>query len=104
DESTKDTATDSEFATFFTIAASTLSQAIHVPVLEVVGQNDGIFCIGTFNCTNSENVQDYEAAFFAPDAHLQVMTIPQAGHDLNLQLNASLWESAAAQWINSFFG
>ncbi|MEO7022219.1 MAG: alpha/beta fold hydrolase [Ktedonobacteraceae bacterium] len=103
DESTKDTITDSEFATFFTIEATTLSQLIHVPVLEVLGQNDNLFCLGTFDCTNSENVQDYEAAFFSPDAHLQVLIIPQAGHDLNLQKNASIWENAAGQWIHSTF-
>lgn len=103
DENTKDTITDSEFASFFTIEATTISQAIHVPVLEVLGQHDNIFCLGTFNCTNTANVQQYEAAFFAPAAHLQVLIIPQAGHDLNLQLNASVWEGAAAQWIRSFF-
>lgn len=103
DENTKDTATDSEFTSFFSIAASPISQSIHVPVLEVVGQYDNIFCFGTFDCTNTANVQQYEASFFAPDAHLQVQIIPQAGHDLNLQLNASVWESAAAQWIQSTF-
>jgi pimeloyl-ACP methyl ester carboxylesterase len=103
DESTKDTITDSEFASFFTIEATTLSQLIHVPVLEVLGQNDNLFCLGTFNCTNTQNVQQYEAPFFSPDAHLQVLIIPQAGHDLNLQQNASVWESAAIQWIRASF-
>lgn len=101
DESTKDTITDSAFASFFTIEASPVSRQIHVPVLEVLGQNDNLFCLGTFNCTNTGNVQQYEAPFFSPDAHLQVLIIPQAGHDLNLQTNASVWESAAVQWISS---
>lgn len=103
DESTKDIITDSEFVTFFTIEATTLSQQIHVPVMEVLGENDNIFCLGTFNCTNTQGVQQYEAPFFSPDAHLQVLIIPQAGHDLNLQKNASVWESAAVQWLQTFF-
>jgi pimeloyl-ACP methyl ester carboxylesterase len=103
DESTKDTITDSEFASFFTIEATTVSQQIHVPVLEVFGQNDSLFCLGTFNCTNTGNVQQYEAPFFSPNAHLQVLIIPQAGHDLNLQTNASVWESAAVQWFQASF-
>jgi len=103
DESTKDTITDSEFASFFTIEATTVSRQIHVPVLEVLGQNDNLFCLGTFNCTNTQAVQQYEAPFFSPEAHLQVVIIPQAGHDLNLQENASVWESAAVQWMRTSF-
>lgn len=99
DESTKDITTDAEFTTFFTVLTSPMSQAIHVPVLEVVGQDDNLFCFGTLDCTNTEIVQQYEEAFYSPDAHLQVVIIPQAGHDLNLQKNASVWEAAAQQWI-----
>jgi pimeloyl-ACP methyl ester carboxylesterase len=103
DESTKDVITDSELASFFTIEASTVSRQIQVPVLEVLGQEDSIFCLGTFDCTNSEAVQQYEAPFFSPQAQLQVVIIPQAGHDLNLQENASVWEGDAVQWVRSHF-
>ena len=103
DESTKDAITDSEFVSFFTVQPTALSQQIHVPVLEVLGQNDNLFCLGTLNCTNTQNVQQYEAPFFSLDAHLQLVIIPQAGHDLNLQENASVWENAAIQWIHTSF-
>lgn len=102
DETTKEAITDSEFATFFTIEATTVSRNIHVPVLEALGQFDNLFCLGTFNCVNGGNVQSYEAPFFSSQAHLQVIIIPGAGHDLNLQKNAaSVWYPQALQWIQA---
>ena len=102
DEASKESITDSEFASFFTIEATPLSRQIHVPVLEALGQVDNLFCLGTFNCTNGSNVQTYEAPFFAPAAHLQVIVIPQAGHDLNLQKNATtVWYPQALQWLQA---
>jgi pimeloyl-ACP methyl ester carboxylesterase len=102
DEATKETITDSEFSTFFTISSSPLSQRIHVPILVAVGQYDNLFCLGTFSCTNKESVRNYETVYYSPQAQLQLVVIPQAGHDLNLQLNAPTdWFPQALQWIQS---
>lgn len=102
DEATKDAITDSEFATFFTISNSPLSALIHVPVLVAVGQYDNLFCLGTFSCTNMVSVKNYEALYYSPQANLQLIVIPQAGHDLNLQRNApTAWFPQALQWAQS---
>ncbi len=102
DEATKEAVTDSELTTFFTIAASTISQLITVPVLEAAGQFDNIFCLGAFNCTNTSVVQNEEAHFFSPSAQLQVIAIPQAGHVLNLQENATTaWYPQVSQWLKA---
>ncbi len=102
DETTKDTVADSELVTFFTLTASTLSLLIDVPVLEAVGQYDSIFCVGTFDCSNTSAVQQYEAAFFSPAAQLQTIVIPQAGHDLNLQENATtVWYPQVTGWLQA---
>lgn len=104
DEATKETITDSEFATFFSISNSTVSLGIHVPVLVAVGQYDNIFCLGTFNCTNANAVTTYESLYYAPQAQLKVVVIPNAGHDLNLQINAPTdWYPQAIQWVHSTF-
>ena len=63
DEQTKETITDNEFTTFFSISNSPLSRYIQVPVLEVVGQDDALFCLGTFSCTNRDTVQRYESTY-----------------------------------------
>ncbi len=103
DEATKETVTDSEIlTTFTTIATSSMTQLINVPVLEAVGQFDNLFCQGAFNCTNTSDVQQYEAPFFSPAAQLEVIIIPQAGHVLNLQLNAAtVWYPQVTQWLQT---
>lgn len=105
DEATKETVTDSEvLTTFTTITTSTISQNINVPVLDAVGQFDNLFCLGMFSCTNTSSVFQNEVPFYSPAARLDVIVIPQAGHDLNLQLNAaSTWYPQVVQWLQAHF-
>jgi pimeloyl-ACP methyl ester carboxylesterase len=104
DEATKDVVTDSEVASFFTVSNSTISQFIQVPVLEAVGQYDNIFCLGLLSCTNGASVWDYESLYYSPQADLRVIVVPDAGHALNLQLNASTaWFPQAIHWIQTTF-
>ena len=104
DEATKDAVTDSEVLTTFTnITLSLLTAQIQVPVLEAVGQNDNLFCLGTLACTNTSAIATYEAPYYSPSAHLRLIVIPQAGHDLNLQKNAStVWFPQARQWLQTY--
>lgn len=99
DEATKETITPGEVASFPVPLVEDSSAQIQVSVLVVVGQQDALFC-GTAaeDCRSSDTLQHTEAAFYAPQAHLQVAVIPDAGHDLNLHKNASLWFTVAAQW------
>jgi pimeloyl-ACP methyl ester carboxylesterase len=99
DEATKETATAGEFASFAVPIADGISKQIKVPVLVVVGQKDNLFCgIAATDCTSAKTVQQAEAPFYSPQAHLQVVVIPAAGHDLNLHKTAPIWFSAAISW------
>lgn len=104
DEATKDSVTDAEVSTAFTeITLSFLSLQIQVPVLEAVGEFDNLFCRGALDCTNTSAVANDEAPYYSASAHLQLIVIPQAGHVLNLQNNAStVWFSQANQWLQAY--
>ncbi|MDQ2905033.1 MAG: alpha/beta hydrolase [Chloroflexota bacterium] len=106
DESTKGTYTDGEGSTFFSQIPLTLSQQIHVPVLIAVGTYDQFFCEGTAlaQCATTASVQSYEASYFSPDAHLQIVVLPNAGHDINLQENAQTWFTQATTWVDTYVG
>ena len=106
DEATKGTFTDAEASTFFSQVPLTISQQIHVPVLIAVGQYDQFFCEGSllFTCADPATVMAYEAHYYSPDAHLQITIIPNSGHDLNLQENASTWFTQALAWANQAVG
>jgi hypothetical protein len=58
--------------------------------------------LGTFSCTNTSAIQNEEAPFFSPSAQLQTIVIPQAGHVLNLQENATTaWYPQVSQWLKA---
>ena len=103
DEATKDSVTDSEVLTTFTeITLSLLTLQIQVPVLEAVGEFDNLFCLGALDCTNTSAIANDEVPFFSPSARLRLIVIPQAGHDLNLQENASTaWFPQVKQWLQT---
>jgi pimeloyl-ACP methyl ester carboxylesterase len=84
-------------------AAYGITSQINVPVLDVVGQYDSLFCggpTGTNPCLNVSQLQKTESAFYTGTAQrcLKVATLPTAGHDLNLELNAEDWFSMANTW------
>lgn len=102
DEATKETVTPGEVASFPLPLTDAISAQIQVPVLVVVGQQDALLCgVTAEDCRSSSLIQQTEAAFYAPQAHLQVAVIPNAGHDLNLHKNASLWFTVATQWADA---
>ncbi|HEX7660593.1 MAG TPA: alpha/beta fold hydrolase [Pseudonocardiaceae bacterium] len=102
DEATRQTGTPGEE---LTIVAPTLipsvTQNIKVPVLLATGQYDFIFCGALTPCTNATMVRDREAPAFSPQACLSAYVLPNAGHDINLELNAPDWFAAANRWTGA---
>jgi hypothetical protein len=81
---------------------------IGVPVLEVDGAHDAAFCAqggggSLTDCQSGATLHASEAPFFSPAAHLQTTVIPDAGHDLDLQRNASVFFARALRWFHAFF-
>lgn len=96
DEATKETYTASEVAGALILLANGISAQIDVPVLVVVGQDDSFFCAPTAtDCSSSAAVQQAEAPYYAPQAHLQAVIIADFGHDLNLQETAPTFYAVA---------
>lgn len=106
DEQTKETATDGEFATFGAAVATPLD--ITVPVLLVMGQIDGLFCSpekGGANCSSAEGLVRDEGPYLGPRVpSIEGYVLEDAGHDINLMLNAPEFFTAAQEWIRARFG
>ena len=103
DEATKGLVSATEMGTLPDYDVSTL--AVTAPMLMVMGQDDGFFCLqagkgGLDNCATNQSLYDSEAAFF-PFTQMQTYVLPNAGHDINSELNASDWYAAAAAWATS---
>jgi pimeloyl-ACP methyl ester carboxylesterase len=100
DEQIKETVTTGELSNPFVWLQP--SRDIHVPVLVIVGDYDRVFC-GLPTCSASNTFAN-EASFYAPDACLETVAIPDAGNDLNLHPNAQVSYGAVLDWIGRRVG
>jgi pimeloyl-ACP methyl ester carboxylesterase len=100
DELLKSTTTTAEMADIAVVQSDpSITQAIRVPVLLVLGEHDALLCGGQIDCSSAATVTSYEAQFYSAPAALTTFVLPQAGHSINLHLNAPLWFQAAAAQI-----
>jgi pimeloyl-ACP methyl ester carboxylesterase len=100
DDQTKETVTTAELAT--AVPALSLSSAIHVPVLVVVGDFDAAFCTAP-SCSASGSLAS-EPGFYPADACAEAVAIPESGHDLNLHYTAPLTYSTILDWMDRRVG
>ena len=100
DEKNKETVTVAELNT--AVPALSLSNAIHVPVLVVVGDSDGAFC-NPPTCRASGSLAN-EPSFYPADACAEAVAIPGSGHDLNLHYTAPLAFITVLGWMDRRVG
>ena len=106
DESLKQVVTMGEFQTGPDVVYDQSSLQITGPVQMVIGQYDSLFCGPevNFNCSDKAFVQDYEESRFGAAACLETEVINDAGHDLNLHLNANATYSKMLSWADRYVG
>jgi len=100
DEANKETVTLAELNT--ALPALSLSTAIHVPVLVMVGDFDAAFCDAP-TCTASGSLDD-EPSFYPAEACAQAAAVPGTGHDLNLHYTAPLSYATILLWMDRRVG
>jgi pimeloyl-ACP methyl ester carboxylesterase len=113
----RDITPEGEFAGFARVVTSpALVQGIRVPILSVVGQYDAVFCTAPscpeaqaepafYDChSQSAGARNLVATICAPRAELELVVVPNAGHNLNLQRNAPAWFAIARHWSDRHFG
>jgi pimeloyl-ACP methyl ester carboxylesterase len=106
DEAFKQSVTATFMATYFLEDVNLDTSRIHVPVLVAAGQRDSIMCglLGT-NCSTASTLLSAEAPFYGdPDTCLQSYVLPQAGHDINLSLDAPDFFGVANRWADRWIG
>jgi pimeloyl-ACP methyl ester carboxylesterase len=101
DEILKQTITDSELSTAPSALDPRISQSINIPVLIVNGEQDKLFCGSAVSCQNSDTLKQGELANFSDQACLKTFVLPEAGHSINLHLNANIWFKLANKWISA---
>jgi pimeloyl-ACP methyl ester carboxylesterase len=74
-----------------------LTQNIHVPVLNVVGDFDTLSC-QLPSCTESGSIAG-EGSNYPADACYTQVIVPNSGHALNLHRNGPRWYRRAQRWV-----
>jgi hypothetical protein len=96
-----------ELTTALAVLASTATQAIHGPVLDISGSNDLTTCGPntqgrTFDCSSAAAAVAQEAPQYSGQAHLEACVIPGSGHDISLALNHNLQVADTMAWSQAF--
>lgn len=101
DEQLKQTSTLEEALTVLPDAILNASSAINLPVLAVNGELEPFFCNGLLagDCSSSEALRDSERPFYGPDAQVDAIVVPGAGHNVTLELDAPDTNAAIQDWI-----
>lgn len=104
DETLKQVATYAEFLTGPNVVYDNSSLQITGPVQFVIGQYDYLFCGPNVNCSDKAAVQSYEEGFFSASACIETAVINDAGHVLNLHLNADATYAQMLSWADRHVG
>lgn len=101
DEQLKQTSTLEEAVTTLPDAILNISRNINLPVLAVNGELEPFFCNGLLagDCSSSEALRESERPFYGPDAQLDAIVVPGAGHNVTLELDAAATNAAIQDWI-----
>ena len=79
-----------------------LTQNIHVPVLNVIGDFDTLAC-QLPSCTGSGSVAN-ERSFYPADTCYTQVIVPETGHATNLQFKSHTWFGKAQDWVEQHVG
>lgn len=102
DEQTKEAGAAGEIVPFPLVNTALMSVQVDVPVLSIIGRNDWIFC-GLGPCGTLLSSTTLEPLSYGPAAELEMVVVPDAGHDLNLQKNAPVAYAAILDWLDERF-
>jgi pimeloyl-ACP methyl ester carboxylesterase len=106
DEQLKSTGTRAEQLTTIPDILFSSSKNINIPVFVVVGDQEPEFCngIGAADCSSSAALAAGERPFYGPNATVDALVVPNANHNVQLQLNAPQTDQSMMAWINQEVG
>jgi alpha-beta hydrolase superfamily lysophospholipase len=104
DEQLKQTVTVAELITVLPDFLFNFSSQINIPVLAVNSTDEPFFCNGLLaaDCSSEAALIASERRFYGPDATLEAMVVPDAGHDVTLALSSPKTMVAIQNWLSRY--
>jgi pimeloyl-ACP methyl ester carboxylesterase len=77
------------------------TKGITVPVFQVVGEKDVLFCglLALRDCSSARALRAQEAPYYADPSKLSMYVLPGAGHSVALHENAADYRDATRSWL-----
>ena len=100
DIATKETNTLGELSTIGDASAPGVTERIRIPILIVDGANDKLACApDATDCSSAATLATAEQPFY-PNAQVDAVVIPKAGHAINLHRNADFAYRSIIAWTS----
>jgi len=80
------------------------SRELRVPVLLLLGDDDFVVCGGDLDCKNHAATIAHEEAYFGPASCLEMVMLPDTGHDSALHLEAPASFARMLDWVGRRIG
>ncbi|WIX79813.1 alpha/beta fold hydrolase [Amycolatopsis carbonis] len=105
DEHLRDTDNLVEGATFSTYPVNDSTRTLDVPVLDVAGDHDPLFCGLTGGpCSSSATLAEFEKRFYAPGAPVEAYVVLHTGHDLTLEKTSPESTARILEFVDAHLG
>jgi hypothetical protein len=105
DEQLKDVDSLVDLATVADYVIDDANRNTNIPVLDVNGQNDPLFCsAGAADCSSSAALAAWERPFYGPDATVQADVLPDTGHDVQLSDSSPQATQDMLDFVNQYVG
>lgn len=105
DEQLKQTQSLVELSDVATYDLLNTDRTLNIPVLTVTGEHDQVLCgMLTADCGSSQALADYERPWYGPQATVEACVVPQAGHDVQLELNAPTTDARMLRFADQYVG
>ena len=80
------------------------SKDLTVPAFTLVGEDDFVVCGGAVECTDHDEIIQWESRFFPPEACHEMVVLKETNHNANLHLNAADSFQLMLDWIERRIG
>lgn len=98
DDKLRATGTFGELLTSGQYLLPSLTKAIHVPILLVVGEKDRMLCAKSLSCANGSAIVQRERDYFSNKASLEGYIVKNSGHNINYERHAPDFFQVARKW------
>lgn len=105
DERLKGSTSLVDFATAAAFNANNNERDLNIPVLNVIGERDLLFCgLASVDCSSSKAIIEHERPWYGPNATIEAYLPPNTGHNTSLEKTAPVTFDRMLEFSEQYIG